>query len=436
PRPAAAADGLPLTVLTRRSGPTAASGTPVANGIADYLTMLNRRDGGIGGVALDVEGGETGGELPRAVACYEAAVARGSVAGVPGSADAALALLPRLAANRTPLVAAGDGPAVMARGDALPWAFAPPATVWDALGAALAQIAQGGSEESPQGRSLAYMHRDSPAGREPVPVLRALAAELGLGFRAYALPDEAGGEAPATDPWRTARAADPDFVILDATAGLAGTPLRDAAAAGFPLNRVVTVGWTGEDDLLRPAPRAESGTRDLTAKGLRTVTWHAPGDSFPAFDQIDLLVIDAGLSRTPKDEGAGPLYNRGVYAAVILAEGIRNAQALAGRRRIDGSEMRRGLEAINLDPVRWKELGLVGFARRLRLSCADHSGRRPLTVQEWTGARWVQVGDEIAPPRERLGPHLDAAVAAYAERAAAETAAPGSRSREACPTPP
>jgi hypothetical protein len=35
------------------------------------------------------------------------------------------------------------------------------------------------------------------------------------------------------------------------------------------------------------------------------VNWHAPGDSFPAFDQIDLLVVDAGLSRTPK-EVAGP----------------------------------------------------------------------------------------------------------------------------------
>ena len=143
-------------------------------------------------------------------------------------------------------------------------------------------------------------------------------------------------------------------------------------------------------------------------------------------------MVDAGLSQTPKEETPGPLYNRGVYAGVILAEGIRNAQRLSGRKRIDGTEMRRGLEAINLDPVRWKELGLVGFARRLRLSCADHSGRRPLTVQEWTGARWVQVGDEIPPPRERLAPHLDAAVAALAERVAAETGTAGGKPREAC----
>lgn len=429
--PAGAAEGLALTVLTERTGPMAAAGTPLANGLSDYLTMLGRRDGGVGGIPLAVEECETGGEAARALSCYEGATARGSIALVPGNADAALALLPRLAGDRMPLVAAGYGPAAMARGDVLPWAFAPPATVWDSLSVALAYVGQGGSEDSPQGRSLAYVHRDSPAGREPEPVLRALAAEAGLAFRAYALPDGASAE-ENTAPWRAVRAADPDYVILDATAGLSGTPLRDAAAAGLPLNRVVVVGWTGEDDLLRPG----AGARDLTAKGLRTVTWHAPGDSFPAFDQIDLLVIDAGLSRTPKEENPGPLYNRGVYAGVILAEGIRNGQRLAGRREIDGPEMRRGLEAINLDPVRWKELGLVGFARRIRLTCADHSGRRPLTLQEWTGARWVQVGDDIPPPRERLTPHLDAAVAALAERVATETGTASAKPREACPASP
>lgn len=153
--PAGAAEGLALTVLTERTGPMAAAGTPLANGLSDYLTMLGRRDGGVGGIPLAVEECETGGEAARALSCYEGATARGSIALVPGNADAALALLPRLAGDRMPLVAAGYGPAAMARGDVLPWAFAPPATVWDSLSAALAYVGQGGSEDSPQGRSLA-----------------------------------------------------------------------------------------------------------------------------------------------------------------------------------------------------------------------------------------------------------------------------------------
>ena len=37
--------------LTYRSGPYAANGIPTADGFADYLTLLNERDGGIGGAS-------------------------------------------------------------------------------------------------------------------------------------------------------------------------------------------------------------------------------------------------------------------------------------------------------------------------------------------------------------------------------------------------
>ena len=37
---------------TYRTGPFAGSGIPIANGMHDYLTMLNERDGGIGGVKI------------------------------------------------------------------------------------------------------------------------------------------------------------------------------------------------------------------------------------------------------------------------------------------------------------------------------------------------------------------------------------------------
>ena len=36
--------------LSYRTGPYAAGGAPFADGYADYFTLLNERDGGIGGV--------------------------------------------------------------------------------------------------------------------------------------------------------------------------------------------------------------------------------------------------------------------------------------------------------------------------------------------------------------------------------------------------
>ena len=47
---AQAADGIFVPLFTYRTGPFAGSGIPIANGMADYLNMLNARDGGIGGV--------------------------------------------------------------------------------------------------------------------------------------------------------------------------------------------------------------------------------------------------------------------------------------------------------------------------------------------------------------------------------------------------
>ncbi len=48
------------------------------------------------------------------------------------------------------------------------------------------------------------------------------------------------------------------------------------------------------------------------------------------------------------------------------------------------------------------------------------------------GARWVQIGDEIPPPQALLTPHLEAVVAAQAERVAGETGTAGPAARASC----
>ena len=51
----AAAETL-VPLFTYRTGPFANSGIPIANGMHDYMTMLNARDGGIGGVQDQIRG--------------------------------------------------------------------------------------------------------------------------------------------------------------------------------------------------------------------------------------------------------------------------------------------------------------------------------------------------------------------------------------------
>jgi branched-chain amino acid transport system substrate-binding protein len=71
PLPASAQESIYVPLLTYRTGPFAGSGIPIANGMHDYLAMLNERDGGIGGVKLAIEECETGYDTKKGVECYE-----------------------------------------------------------------------------------------------------------------------------------------------------------------------------------------------------------------------------------------------------------------------------------------------------------------------------------------------------------------------------
>jgi hypothetical protein len=72
--------------LSYRTGPFAAGGIPFADGYADYFTLLNERDGGIGGVMTRVVECETAYNTERGVECYEATKGEGR-AGIPATVD-------------------------------------------------------------------------------------------------------------------------------------------------------------------------------------------------------------------------------------------------------------------------------------------------------------------------------------------------------------
>ena len=60
-----------LPALVYRTGPYAPNGVPFANGVADYWTMINERDGGINGVRIVFVECETGYATDKGVECYE-----------------------------------------------------------------------------------------------------------------------------------------------------------------------------------------------------------------------------------------------------------------------------------------------------------------------------------------------------------------------------
>ena len=69
-------------------------------------------------------------------------------------------------------------------------------------------------------------------------------------------------------------------------------------------------------------------------------------------------------------------------------EGIRKAQEKFGKIPLTGEQVRWGLENLDLNEARLKELGFEGMMRPVKVSCADHEGARTARIQQWDGSAW------------------------------------------------
>ena len=158
------------------------------------------------------------------------------------------------------------------------------------------------------------------------------------------------------------------------------TALKEASKIDFPMNRLVGVWWAGGEDDVRPAGEL--------AKGYSTLNFSGVGQNFPAIQDILKYVVDKGKSQiTSRSKVGENLYNRGVMNAVLIAEAIRAAQQLTGKKQVSGEDVRRGLETLKISDARWTELGLPGFAAPIDLSCADHNGHNGIYLVEWDGSK-------------------------------------------------
>src|SRR5262249_62345906 len=94
---AQAQDSIYVPLLTYRTGPYAGSGIPIANGMNDYLAMLNERDGGIGGVKLNIEECENGYDTKKGVEGWESIKGKKPAVGNPYSTGITLQIVPKRA---------------------------------------------------------------------------------------------------------------------------------------------------------------------------------------------------------------------------------------------------------------------------------------------------------------------------------------------------
>ena len=402
--PAAAQNEQFFPLLVYRTGPYAPNGIPFANGVADYLTMLNERDGGINGVKLTMEECETGYATDKGVECYERLKGKGTSGAayiIPLSTGITFALTEKTTTDKIPIISMGYGRADSKNGAVFTWNFPLLGTYWSAADIAMQHIAKEiGGEANLKGKKISLVFHDSPYGKEPIPALEALSKKLGFEFKLI----------PVTHPgveqksqWLSIRQDKPDYVLLWGWGVMNGAAVKEAAGVNYPREKMIGVWWSGAEPDVTPAGDQATGYKALMLQ-------HGAGEYAIHADVKKHL----GDKKLGKEDFGQILYNRGLINAMLGIEAIRTAQGKYGKKPLNGEEVRWGLENINLSAERIKELGFEGMLKPIKTTCADHEGTREGRVQQWDGKAWKTISDWYTAREENIEPIVKEVSAKYA----------------------
>jgi branched-chain amino acid transport system substrate-binding protein len=124
-----------------------------------------------------------------------------------------------------------------------------------------------------------------------------------------------------------------------------------------------------------------------------------PG-KWPLVEDIEKVVYGAGKGNLQNQQRIGTAYyNRGVGAAVMWVEALKNAQKMHNKvgKPVTGPEFRDGYEALDMSEAKLKELGVHGMLAPFKLSCAKHDGAEHWRMMQWNGTKFDIVSDWIGP---------------------------------------
>lgn len=393
-------------VLVYRTGAYAPNGVPWANGFVDYLKLTNAR-GGINGVKISFEECETGYATDRGVECYERLKGKngGATMFQPLSTGITFALTEKVPADKIPLITAGYGRSESQDGGVFKWNFPLAGTYWVAADVLIQHIAkkEGGMDKL-KGKKIALVYHDSPFGKEPIPLLQKRAAMHG--FELSLLPvTHPGVEQKST--WLQIRQNRPDYVLNWGWGVMNSTLVKEAQATGYPRDKIYGVWWAG----------AEPDVKDIGqgAKGYNAVTMqHGAEPNSDLVKDVLSKVHSANQGTGPRDEVGSVLYIRGAMSAMLAVEGVRAAQEKYGKGKVmTGTQVRWGLENLNLTQAKLDGLGFKGVMRPISTSCQDHMGAAWARVHTWDGAKWQFTSDWLQADNQILSPMVKAAADQY-----------------------
>lgn len=404
---AAQADEQFFPLQSYRVGPYAAGGTGFFGGFIDYLNLVNTRDGGVGGVKLTWEEGETQYEVERGVEVYERLKTHpGIAAWNPLSVGIAYALIDRVTADKVPLLTINHGRTDTTDGRVFKYVFPLLLNPYSETSGIVNYIASKvGGEDKLKGKKIVVLYHGSPYGKETIPIYELLAKKYGFTVQQIEVPHP-GNEQQSQ--WLSIRRAKPDYVVLRGWGVMNPVALKTAQKTGFPADRIIGNVWSNSEEDVIPAGDA--------AKGYVAITSVSAGAQFPVVQDIVKTVYDAGKGNLEDKKRIGTRYhNLGILNGILNVEAIRIAQAKFGKRTLTGDEIRWGLENLKIDEARAAALGAKGLFHSINVTWDNHEGDGRVAFQQWDGAKWNSVSNWIAPDWKLLRPIIEKSSLAYAK---------------------
>ena len=397
--------------LSYRTGAYAAGGIPFADGYADYMTLLNERDGGIGGVMTRILECETGYNTEKGVECYEATKGEGSLVYQPLSTGITYQLIPKVTADGIPMHTMGYGRTSAANGKVFSNVFNYPANYWNGASLVVNHLLDlnGGDIK---GKKVHLVYHNSGYGKEPIRTFEELAKKHGFELTLLAV-DHPGQEQKSQ--WLQIRRERPDYVTMWGWGVMNAVAIQEAANIKFPMENFIGVWWSGSENAVLPAGDG--------AHGYKAITFHNVGSDFPVFDDLAKYVLDTGKAAGAGDQIGTAIYNRGFYAAMLAAEAVKTAQKIHGVADITPAMMRDGMEALEITEAVMTDLGMPNFGPSFKVSCENHGGPGLGAVAQWdaTNKKWSLISDFAESDMSVIQPLIDADSAAYAAENSMET---------------
>ena len=395
---------LTFTSLSYRTGPYAANGIPFADGYADYFTLLNERDGGIGGEKVNLLECETGYNTEKGVECYESTKGSGALVYQPLSTGITYQLIPKVTADGIPMHSMGYGRTSAKNGKVFSNIFNYPANYWDGASIAITHLADinGGDLK---GKKIALVYHNSAYGKEPIRTLEELAKKHG--YELSLLPVDHPGQEQKSQ-WLQIRRERPDYVLMWGWGVMNQVAIQEAVNIRFPMENFIGIWWSGSENDVKPAGAG--------ANGYKALTFHNVGSNYSIYSDLKTHVVDKGLAAGAGDQLGTVLYNRGLYAAMLAAEAAKTAQAMAGHAAITPAEMRDGMENLEMTEEKMAALGMPNFGPSFKVTCENHGGEGYGAVTQWdaNAGTWNLITDYFQSDQDVLGPLIEEDSAAFA----------------------